>query len=425
MGYIGKLDPNGNWLWVDKFDGIKDQRGSRDNRLAIDNYSNIYVVGGFQNRGSSQVANYGPFSLSSNGEWDAFIFKMDKDGNWLWAEGFGSNKTDRANSVAVDICNDVYVTGEYRNPMVFVGANASNGSDTLSHKQKRDVFIAKMNNQGEWKWAKRARTSGTDKPYQMAVDNNKQVFLCGTMKGEATFNNGLVVGPQIAGDTTASAWVAQLDGSTNTGDWVWAKLAGSDTDDDDRTGAICPDGFGNVYAIGFFEDLANFDGTILDATGRRKDIFVWKMSMTPGSFTINNTFDTVYSEVMVFDPLDTGIVISSSYIIDGCDTNFVDSIIHKRLAVQINFNINNPGSAIFTINGVIQNMPYSQNFWFGEPVIVQAVLDPDWLFNYWGTYANVMMPSASSINASFTANFSDSCVLNTYLKPHFKFALKK
>ena len=100
MGYIGKLDSSGNWLWVDKFDGIKDQRGSRDNRLAIDKFSNIYVVGGFQNRGANQVANYGPFSLSSNGEWDAFIFKMDKDGNWLWAEGIGSNKTDRANSVA-------------------------------------------------------------------------------------------------------------------------------------------------------------------------------------------------------------------------------------------------------------------------------------------------------------------------------------
>ena len=28
-----------------------------------------------------------------------------------------------------------------------------------------------------------------------------------------------------------------------------------------------------------------------------------------------------------------------------------------------------------------------------------------------------MMPSANSINASFTAIFSDSCVLNTYLKP--------
>ena len=162
MGYIGKLDQNGNWLWVDKFDGIKDQRGSRDNRLAIDQFSNIYVVGGFQNTG-----NYGPFSITSNGEWDAFVFKMDKDGNWLWADNVGSNKTDRANSIAVDVCGDVYVTGEYRNPMVFPGANASNGTDTLSHKKKRDVFVAKMNNQGDWKWAKRARSSGTDKPYQM------------------------------------------------------------------------------------------------------------------------------------------------------------------------------------------------------------------------------------------------------------------
>ena len=68
----------------------------------------------------------------------------------------------------------------------------------------------------------------------------------------------------------------------------------TDTDDDDRTNDICPDGFGNVYAVGFFEDLANFDGTILDATGRKKDIFVWKMSMTPGSFTVNNVYDTMF-----------------------------------------------------------------------------------------------------------------------------------
>ena len=293
MGYIGKLDSNGNWLWVDKFDGIKDQRGSRDNRLAIDKFSNIYVVGGFQNRGASLNANYGPYSITSNGEWDAFVFKMDKDGNWLWAEGFGSNKADRANSIAIDVCDDIYICGEYRNPMVFPGANASNGTDTLSHKQKRDVFVAKMNNQGEWKWAKRARSEGTDKPYQMSVDANKQVFVGGTARGEMTFSNNLVVGPQIAGDTTASAWVAQIDGTSNNGDWVWAKTAGSDTDDDDRTGDICPDGFGNVYAIGFYEDAANFDGTILNSLGR-KDIFVWKMSMTPVSYT-HLTLPTIYS----------------------------------------------------------------------------------------------------------------------------------
>ncbi|MBT5089520.1 MAG: hypothetical protein HOM24_00400, partial [Flavobacteriales bacterium] len=411
MGYIGKLDSSGNWLWVDKFDGVKDQRGSRDNRLAIDQFSNIYVVGGFQNTG-----NYGPYTITSNGEWDAFIFKMDKDGNWLWAEGIGSNKTDRANSIAIDVCDDVYITGEYRNPMIFPGANASNGTDTLSHKQKRDVFVAKMNNQGRWKWAKRARSSGTDKPYQMSVDKNKQVFLGGTVKGEMTFTNGLVVGPQIAGDTSASSWVAQLDGSTNTGDWVWAKMAGADTDDDDRTGDICPDGFGNVYAIGFYEDAANFDGTVLNSLGR-KDIFVWKMSMTPGSFTVNNTYDTVYTEVMEFNPADTGTFISKHIILDGCDTLFTDSVIHKRLGVQINYNINNAGTATFTINGVVQAMPYSQNYWAGENINIQAILQPSWFFNQWKTYNNNVTPNSNSIIASFVANSSDSCVLYTYPQP--------
>ena len=415
MGYIGKLDSNGTWLWVDKFDGIKDQRGSRDNRLAIDQFSNIYVVGGFQDRGPNQVANFGPFSLNSNGEWDAFIFKMDKEGNWLWAEGIGSNKTDRANSIAIDICDDIYITGEYRNPMVFSGANASNGSDTLSHKQKRDVFIAKMNNQGEWKWAKRARSSSTDKPYQMSVDRNKQVFLCGTSGDSLKFNDNLTVTSQIPGDTTMSAWVAQLDGSTNTGDWVWAKLAGSDTDDDDRTNDICPDGFGNVYAVGFFEDLADFDGNILDASSRKKDIFVWKMSMTPGNFTYNNTFDTVYYSEVVYNPLDTGIFIQSSYVVDGCDTLFVDSIIERKLGVKIIFDINNVGSATLSVDGQVQVLPVEIEYISGDVVSIAAQINPNWLFDNWHTNSNVI--ASNTPTTTFIALTNDSCVLKTKVKP--------
>jgi len=403
MGYIGKLDSNANWLWVDKFNGIKDQRGSRDNRLAIDQFSNIYVVGGFQNTG-----NYGPFSITSNGEWDAFIFKMDKDGNWLWVKNIGSNKSDRANSIAIDLDDDIYITGEYRNPMVFTGANASNGTDTLSHKQKRDVFVAKCNENGDWMWAKRVRSTGTDKPYQMSVDANKQVFLCGTIRGEATFNSGLVVPPQINGDTTASAWIAQLDGASNNGDWVWAKMGGSDTDDDDRAGDICPDGFGNAYAIGFYEDAANFDGTVLTSLGR-KDIFVWKICLN-----INNTYDTIYAaDSMVFNAIDTGLFVNQLFSVSGCDTAFVDVITHQRLGVQINYNINNPGTATFTIDGLIQTMPYSQIYWAGETISIVATLQPDWSFIKWRTNNNAVLPNSNSISATFSPLTSDSCVLVT------------
>ena len=386
MGYIGKLDANGNWLWVDKFDGIKDARGSRDNRLALDKFSNIYVVGGFEN-----TANYGPYSITSNGEWDAFIFKMDKNGNWLWAKNVGSNKTDRANGAAIDVCDDVYITGEYRNPMVFTGANASNGTDTLSHKQKRDIFVAKMNNQGNWQWAKRARSDGTDKPYQMSVDKNKQVFVGGTSRGEMTFTNSMIVSPQIPGDTTASAWVAQIDGASNNGDWVWAKMAGTDTDDDDRTNDICVDGFGNAYAIGFFEDLANFDGTILDATGRRKDIFVWKMSMTPGSFTVNNIYDTIFVDSTVYNPLDSGISVISGYTLNGCDTLFTDSVIHKRYAVRIMYDVNPAGTATIDENyNTIATYPNTMEYFYGTSVTLDASINAGWYFASWSSLNNLL-----------------------------------
>jgi len=198
-------------------------------------------------------------------------------------------------------------------------------------------------------------------------------------------------------------------------------MGGCATDDDDRTGDICPDGFGNVYAIGFYEDAADFDGTILNSLGR-KDIFVWKMSMTTmPPFTYNNTYDTVYvADSMVFNSVDTGIFITSSLVIDGCDTAFVDSVVHQKLGVQINYNINNPGTATFTIDGVVQAMPYSQNYWAGETISIIANMQPNWWFSQWRTYSNSVLPNTNSITATFVANASDSCVLVTVSIPPVK-----
>jgi gliding motility-associated-like protein len=140
--------------------------------------------------------------------------------------------------------------------------------------------------------------------------------------------------------------------------------------------------------------------------------------MIPGSFTHNNTFDTIYAaDIMVFNPADTGVFTTSFLMIDGCDTAFVDSVVHQKLGVQINFNINNPGTATFTINGVIQAMPYSQNYWAGETINIEATLQASWLFSQWMSYANNVSPTITSVIASFVANVSDSCVLYTHPQP--------
>jgi len=127
----------------------------------------------------------------------------------------------------------------------------------------------------------------------------------------------------------------------------------------------------------------------------------------------NNSFDTIYVDSMVFNPTDTGVFVNQTFTVSGCDTAFVDSVVHQKLGVQINYNINNFGTATFTINGVIRTMPYSQNYWAGENISIAANMQPNWAFVKWHNYSNAVLPNANSVTATFLANISDSCVLIT------------
>ncbi len=455
-GYVGKLDPNGNWLWVHNYDGIKDQRGSRDSRIAIDNFSNVYVTGGFQNTG-----NYGPLSLTSQGEWDAFLFKMDKDGNWLWARNVGSNKTDRANGIAIDNHDNIYISGEYRNPMVFSGANASNGTDTLSHAKKRDVFVAKITTNGDWVWAKRARSKGTDKAYQMSVDDNMQVFLSGMCGDSMKFNNSIDLS---VGDTTSNAFVAQLDGS-GIGDWVWAKLGGGPTDDD-RMGDICEDGGSNVYAIGFFEETANFDGYSFTSTGtdNKKDIIVWKLKK---DLTVNLTpSNRIYVEVQppgsgTVNMTGTGTIITSSTNVSNfpCYQSLSDSVVQDFEAIAtagysfanwdwkihnplpnntsavttvltyttdtliVNFNaivtdsvvyiVQPAGAGTINLDGTNVNVfPHTEYHIQGDTSSIQATANLGYTFADWDFQNNTPTPNTTSSNIDVTWTSNDTVFIN-------------
>ena len=71
--------------------------------------------------------------------------------------------------------------------------------------------------------------------------------------------------------------------------------------------------------------------------------------MTSGSFSYNNSTQTIYTDSMVFNPADTGVFTTTSFVVDGCDTTFVDSVVHQKLGVQIVYDINNP-EHIYSIN---------------------------------------------------------------------------
>lgn len=92
-----KYDGNGNQLWVRRFDG---PASSYDISTGIktDNSSNIYVTG---------------YSLGMGSFEDFTTIKYDREGNMVWTGIYDGplGDADIANSLAVDMSNNVYVSG--------------------------------------------------------------------------------------------------------------------------------------------------------------------------------------------------------------------------------------------------------------------------------------------------------------------------
>jgi len=257
LGFVAKISPAGVFQWVKSFEATD---GERDNRIAIDSSANVYVTGGFRG-----VKPFNPAVGTSNGGRDIFVVKYDSSGTQLWLRTAGGLLDDRGNSVAIDIEQDVYITGEFRDVVVF-------GSDTVNNNggpNGRDVFVAKLTPAGNWVWAKKAgSTAGADRGNRIIANKQDLLFVTGQFRGSASFG---------AADTlwnsadSVQIYVAAID---TAGKWQWAIQAGSPIED--RGNGIAIDDNCNIYTTGYYELTAAFGSTNITSTGK-KEIYVAKI----------------------------------------------------------------------------------------------------------------------------------------------------
>src|SRR4030042_2716898 len=152
-----KYDPNGNQLWVTRYNGP----GNRDDRavaIAIDDNGNVYVTG--ESKGNSSGYDYA-------------TIKYDTNGNQSWAARYNGpkNSDDRAHGIAVDGGGNVYVKG------------GSKGNSTYL-----DYATIKYNASGNQLWVKRYNgpVNYNDIAYAIAVDINGNTYVTGESKGSST-----------------------------------------------------------------------------------------------------------------------------------------------------------------------------------------------------------------------------------------------
>ncbi|MCF8294807.1 MAG: choice-of-anchor D domain-containing protein [Bacteroidales bacterium] len=135
--FISKLDASGNFVWAKNMGGSDFDYGYS---IAIDASGNVYTTGIFEGTADFDPGS-GLYSLSSNGDADIFISKLDASGNFVWAKNMGGSSSDYGNSIALDASGNVYTTGFFYGTVDF---DPDIGSYSLSSNGSADIFILKL-----------------------------------------------------------------------------------------------------------------------------------------------------------------------------------------------------------------------------------------------------------------------------------------
>jgi len=239
-----------DWLWASKAGGISSDRGEA---ITIDASGNTYVTGRFKG-----AATFGPHYLTGSGEDDIFVAKLNTNGNWQWATKAGGSGDDRGLSITIDAAGNTYVTGEFE-------VTATFGSHSLTSSGANDIFVAKLNTNGNWQWATKAGGIIYDQGNGIAIDSSGNTYVTGGFEVSATFGSYTLGG--------FGGFVAKLDAA---GNWQWVKQAGGNIDD--KGFGITVDNSNNIYLTGIFSNSASFGSNNLTSIGW-SDIFVAKIDV--------------------------------------------------------------------------------------------------------------------------------------------------
>ena len=252
--FVAKMDTDGNWQWAIQAGGNGDL--DYGNGITIDVAGNNYVTGWFE-----ETATFGSYSLASRGAYDIFVAKIDRDGNWQWATQVGEVSNDHGYGITTDHAGNCYITGDFMETVTF-------GPYSLTSNGWNDIFVAKMDVNGNWLWATQAGGWGFDVGIGITVDNAGNSYVTGYFEETATFGSYSLTTNSISG--FSDIFVAKMDA---TGTWLWATGAGGTEWDSGY--AITIDDARNSYVTGFFWDTSNFGFYSLTSSGEI-DIFVAK-----------------------------------------------------------------------------------------------------------------------------------------------------
>lgn len=270
--FICKLDSSGEFLWAKAIGNSVGQIICES--ATMDSVGNLYATGYFYG-----TPDFNPgidtFTLAALNGADIFISKLDSSGNFIWAKSIeGSGLYETGASITTDIQGNSYTTGYFMETADF---NSNAGTFYLTSNGSEDIFILKLDANGNLVWAKNHGGMGKDRGTSISIDKSGNIYTTGYFVQTANFNSS-----NLTSKGGFDVFISKLN---TAGNLIWAKSIGGD-DDDEGQGIICDD-WGNIYISGSFQGTADFDpGNSLfniSSVNRTADVYICRLNSS-GNF---------------------------------------------------------------------------------------------------------------------------------------------
>jgi len=243
--FFWKLDKDGNFIWV------KQIAYTFANDLALDANANIYVTGGFYGTVDFNPGS-GTYNLTASGFGeDAFVMKLDKDGNFQWAGKMSGSSDEAGTSVWYDSATKhILVGGRFEGTVDF---DPGNGTTNLTSAGNYDGFVESFTTSGTMVWAKGFGGTSYDEVSALRTDAPGNIHFTGAFDLTCDFDpsNGT---SNLTSNGSSDGYLAAWDSSGNLTSVF--QIGGAL---DDWSLQLDVDDEGSIYTCGYFSWTVDFD----------------------------------------------------------------------------------------------------------------------------------------------------------------------
>jgi hypothetical protein len=293
--FVMKLSPQGEVLWItqlgSQFTGpdisFYTNSDTECNDIEVDDEGNVFCAGmTYGNIDASE----GGVTHASGGANDAFVMKLDTEGNIVWVTQLGQHftginldktKNDSCNGISLDDDGNIYCAGWTLGNLDSGAGNSNAGAE--------DAFVMKLNSDGVVQWVTQLGgqftglaidTSQADFLFSISVDTSGNIYCAGHTRGNLDASEG---GSAHGNGGSADAFILKLN---STGDVQWVTQLGShfsgadiDTTAFEVFSSVVVDSFGNIYGAGYTGGMLDAsEGGVTHLNGGGNDAFVAKLS---------------------------------------------------------------------------------------------------------------------------------------------------